>query len=219
LHASSDFKNGAETRRRLECPPSSIEDGGGTPGRDHAPLQGIEMPDPSQKTTSRPVGSEKGIHVFFVCSGNISRSFLAEALFRVEVKGCPGLNVSIRSAGLRAFPGNLPDPEMVHFLMERGLPVPDHRARLVSREDVAWAHRILVMEWEHLRAMERFFPDADGKTELLGAYNVGKSLSDEIADPFGLSSRHYRLAQSRISLAVKGLRRVLEESAVERVMC
>jgi len=159
------------------------------------------------------------MNILFVCSGNITRSFLAEALFRHEAKGCPGLEVSVRSAGIRAFPGNDPDPEMVRFLLERGLSVPDHHARAVSREDAVWADRILVMEKEHLRAMVGGFPESAGKTELLGRYIPEAVVPDEIGDPFGLSSYHYRLAQSRIGLAVQGLRKHLEAEAAKDPAC
>jgi len=159
------------------------------------------------------------MNILFVCSGNITRSFLAEALFQHEIKGCPELNAFARSAGLRAFPGNDPDPEMVRFLLGRGLAVPDHQARPVSREDVAWADRILVMEKEHLRSMERGFPESAGKTELLGRYIAETALPDEIGDPFGLSSYHYRLAQSQIGLAVQGLRRHLEAATGKGPAC
>ena len=157
------------------------------------------------------------MNILFVCSGNISRSFLAEALFLHELKDRPGLDVSVRSAGLRAFPGNTADTEMVCFLLEQGLSVPDHRARALSRKDVAWAERILVMEIHHLQAMEREFPESAGKTELLGRYIAGAP--EEIEDPFGCSSHFYRLAQSRIGSAVKGLLRELERTAGKDSPC
>ncbi len=145
------------------------------------------------------------MNLLFVCSGNISRSFLAEALLRAELRRFGLKDVDVRSAGLHAFPGNGPDPEMVRFLLERGVPVPDHEARSLSRDDAAWADWILVMERGHLGAVTSMFPEARDKVELLGRYIPGSPTPDDIGDPFGRSSYHYRLAQARIGTAVQGL--------------
>ena len=152
------------------------------------------------------------MNVLFVCSGNISRSFLAEALFRTELERNGVGGVATRSAGLLAFPGNRPDPEMVAFLRDRGLPVPDHRARAFSREDAAWADLILVMERPHLHMAERRFPEAGGKLDLLGRCIPGTDEAPEIEDPFGLGASRYRRAQERIVAAVQGLVRRIGEA-------
>ncbi len=150
------------------------------------------------------------MNVLFVCSGNISRSYLAEALFREKLRKSRLTGVGIRSAGIRAFPGNAPDPEMVRFLRERGLPADGHRARALSEEDVSWADRILVMERAHLLVTAREFPAVRDKAELLSRYIPGSSEPEDIEDPFGLSPRHYGVAQARISKAVEGLLAHLE---------
>jgi protein-tyrosine phosphatase len=159
------------------------------------------------------------MNVLFLCSGNISRSFLAEALLRSELERTGVSGVGVRSAGLLAFPGNTPDPEMAAFLRDRGLPVPDHRARAVSREDVAWADRILVMETSHLHMTERRFPEAEGKLDLLGRCIPGAAEPPEIEDPFGLDPSRYRDARERILEAVRSLVRRIEELQGEAGPC
>jgi protein-tyrosine phosphatase len=159
------------------------------------------------------------MNVLFICSGNISRSFLAEALLRSELdrKGVGGIGV--RSAGLLALPGNRPDPDMAAFLRDRGLPIPDHRARALSREDTAWADWILVMERSHLQTMASRFPDARGKLALLGSC-IPEAVEDpEIEDPFGLDRTRYRDAQEKILRAVQGLMKRLEASQGETEPC
>lgn len=145
------------------------------------------------------------MNVLFVCSGNVSRSFLAEALLRHEMDHLGRREVSVSSAGLRAFPGSPPDPKMVQYLETLGITAPAHEARQVSPEDVDRADLIVVMEREHAQEIARQWPGVGTKVELLGKSLPGVPMEDDIVDPFGRSPYHYRLAQSQITLAVKSL--------------
>lgn len=145
------------------------------------------------------------MNILFVCSGNISRSFLAQMLLQNEVKRYSGLDISVSSAGLFTFPGNPADPEMVRFLVRAGIPVKDHVPRQIVKEDVDWAHLILVMERIHATGIINTWPEAKGKLELLGKYLSGARDPDDIVDPYGKSPYHYRLAQSQITLAIRSL--------------
>jgi len=143
------------------------------------------------------------MNILFVCSGNISRSFLAEILLKNEIEPLKLDNISISSAGLFVFPGNPPDPKMVEYLLKIGIPIKSHQARQIIKEDVDWADIILVMERDHAREIERFWPKVKGKVELLGKYISEGQNVDDVVDPFGKSSYYYRLAQSQITLAIR----------------
>jgi len=148
--------------------------------------------------------------VLFVCSGNVSRSYLAEMLLRHEVETGTLSNISVSSAGLFAFPGNRPDPHMVEYLQKRGIEPEHHEARQMSREDIDWADLILVMEKEQKKIIEDRWPEAEGRVELLGRFSSGGPIVDDIVDPFGMSSYHYRLSQAQIAFAIESLvKRVL----------
>ncbi|HUU40269.1 MAG TPA: low molecular weight protein-tyrosine-phosphatase [Desulfatiglandales bacterium] len=143
------------------------------------------------------------MNILIICTGNISRSFLAEMVLENEVKEHNLDNIFISSAGLFAQPGNNPDPRMVTYLLKKEIPMKNHKARQVEKEDLDWADLILVMESSHAEMIQRLWPEANGKVELLGKYiSEGQTVVD-IADPFGMSSYHYRLAQAQITLAVK----------------
>ena len=86
------------------------------------------------------------MNVLFVCSGNVSRSFLAEALLRHEMDRLGRTDVSVSSAGLYAFPGSPADPKMVQYLESLDIMASPHEARQVSPEDVDRADLIVVME-------------------------------------------------------------------------
>ena len=145
------------------------------------------------------------MNILFVCSGNVSRSFLAEILFKRAVEALKLDDFSVSSAGIYAYPGNPPDPGIVKYLKEHHIPFGNHRARQIQREDAEWADRILVMEHDHLRFLERRWPDIQAKLEHFGAYLSTGQRPDDIIDPFGGSSYHYRLAQAQITMAVKAL--------------
>ena len=152
------------------------------------------------------------MNILFVCSGNVSRSFLAEMVLEHEIQVLGLHNVAVSSAGLFAYEGSPPDPVMVEYLEKTGVLVKGHVARQLTREDLEWADRILVMERDHKGMIEERWPHAKDRVELLSRFTSGNGdyTGDDIADPFGRSPYHYRLAQSQITLAIKSfVKRVL----------
>jgi len=71
--------------------------------------------------------------ILFVCTANISRSFLAEQLFNHEIARLNLDHVSCTSAGISALPGYPPDPRMVDFLHEQGKTIKEHRSKPVTK--------------------------------------------------------------------------------------
>jgi protein-tyrosine-phosphatase len=149
------------------------------------------------------------MNILFVCTANVSRSFLAERLLSNEVGPLKGVSVS--SAGLHTFPGSPPDPVIVAYLQEKGIPAQGHSSRQVRTQDIQWADMILVMQKDHATDLERAWPEARGKVKLLGSYISGVLEGDDIVDPYGKSPYHYRLAQSQVTLAVKALAKSLAQ--------
>lgn len=142
------------------------------------------------------------MNVLFVCTANISRSFLADKLMKHAVKERDLNHVFSRSAGVYAEPGRSPDPKMVNYLAEKHIPAGDHEARLIQEDDVAWADYILVMEKAHAVEIVKLWPQAKRKIELLGRYVTADPSADDVVDPFGRTPFHYRLAQLQIALGV-----------------
>ena len=145
------------------------------------------------------------MNILFVCTGNISRSFLAKALLlnEININQTEGINVS--SAGIGAYSGTPADPEMIRFLREKKIPVIEHSSRMISQEDIDRADLILVMEQHHHNHIIRVWPESEHKIEMLGKYIALDQPADEIIDPYGRSPYHYRLVQSQIGLAISKL--------------
>ncbi len=150
------------------------------------------------------------MNILFLCTANVSRSYLAEALLNNELQSLNHADgFSVFSAGFHVFPGSAPDSNMVNFLKEKGLVTKSHGARQVRKEDLEWADLILVMEKRHAEIIEQTWPREMDKVQLLGTYLSNALREEDIADPHGRTPYHYRLAQSQISLAVKSLAKFL----------
>jgi len=145
------------------------------------------------------------MNILFVCSGNISRSFLAEILLKNEIETLKEDRISVASAGLYAYPGSPPDRKMIEYLSKIGITAKNHEARQITKQNVDWADLILVMEKEHKAALKELWPAIGDKVKRLGRFISEDQKADDIIDPFGRSPYHYRLAQSQITLAIQNL--------------
>src|SRR5882724_3677292 len=126
--------------------------------------------------------------ILLVCTGNICRSPLAEALLlrTLKERGIEGVEVS--SAGTGAWDG-APASEGAYLVgLERGLDLSGHRARLLTRELVEEADLILTMARHHRARVDEL--GGEGRVFVLGEY-AGRG-GDEVSDPFGSNLDVYR---------------------------
>jgi protein arginine phosphatase len=128
--------------------------------------------------------------VLFVCTGNICRSPLAEALLRraLSERNLPDFRVT--SAGTGAWDG-APASEGAYLVaLERGLDLSGHRARLLTREIVEDADLILTMARHHRARVHEL--GGEGRVFVLGEYTGGTGDDAEVGDPFGGDLEVYR---------------------------
>jgi len=128
--------------------------------------------------------------VLVVCTGNICRSPLAEALLRraAAQRGLEGVEVS--SAGTGAWDG-APASEGAYLVgLERSLDLSAHRARLLTRELVDSADLILTMARHHRARVAELGGEA--RVHVLGEYAGRQGEEAEVSDPFGAGLTIYR---------------------------
>lgn len=128
--------------------------------------------------------------ILFVCTGNICRSPLAEALLRRALMERGVADVGVESAGTGAWDG-APASEGAYLIgLERGLDLSSHRARLLTREIVEDAHLIFTMARHHRARVHEL--GGEGRVFVLGEYAGRTGEEAEVGDPFGGDLEVYR---------------------------
>jgi protein-tyrosine-phosphatase len=119
--------------------------------------------------------------VIFICTANICRSPIAEALFRAAL-GKTQKDWRIESAGTWAPDGEPAAEKAQHILRARGIELSRHRSRSVNRGLLNQFNLILTMERGHKEALRAEFPELAGRTYLLS--EMVDQIYD-IQDPIG----------------------------------
>jgi len=122
--------------------------------------------------------------VLFVCLGNICRSPLAEAAFRVEAER-QGLAVEVDSAGTGDWhEGEPPDPRATATAARRGVDISAYRARKIRPADFRRFTHIVALDAENLAALRAIRPrDATAEISLL-LDHVKNRRGQAVADPY-----------------------------------
>ena len=146
--------------------------------------------------------------ILMVCTGNICRSPMAEALLRHRLGGDSPWRV--KSAGVAAPPDQPASEEAVQALAEWKLDLRAHRSHGLTRRLVDESGLIVVMTAAHGQAVVAQFPEARGKVRLLTSFGSAR-VPEGIPDPIGLSLDVYRRTRDRMDSAVADLVLYLRE--------
>ncbi len=149
--------------------------------------------------------------VLFVCLGNICRSPLAEAAFRLEAERI-GLAVTVDSAGTGGWhAGEAPDRRAQAVAKRNGVEIGAYRGRQVVREDFYRFDHILALDRENLKALRSMMP-ADG-TATLGLLldEVAGRQGEAVADPYYGDAAGFDVTWADVASAARHLARRFKE--------
>ena len=98
-------------------------------------------------------------NVTFVCTGNTCRSAMAEGLFRKILSERGITDISCRSCGLAAYPGDNATPQAVEVCKERGVDLSAHRSTTLNTYILDETDMTVCMTINHKNAIVSVRPD------------------------------------------------------------
>ena len=132
--------------------------------------------------------------ILVVCTGNICRSPIAEALLKA---GLPGKTVF--SAGTMAVVGDGADPMSVAVCASHGVDISEHRAQQLVQPMLQAADLVLTLDRTHSEWIHRRYPQYRGKVHKLGRWLQDEDVPDPYRQPKAMFSAVYGQMDAQVT--------------------
>jgi protein-tyrosine phosphatase len=129
--------------------------------------------------------------ILFVCTANVCRSPMAEAIFNALAEE-RGLAWRAESAGVAALVDEDITPNARAALDEVGIYANEHRARQVNEAMLEEADLVLAMGPQHVATLRGRFGDLSERVYALPQYALGAPPEEGIPDPYGQTMTAFR---------------------------
>lgn len=152
-----------------------------------------------------------------VCTANICRSPMAEALLRhaFQAQSEPLKSFQVVSAGVAARPGDKVSENSVYALKKVGLNITGHSSQPLTRELLDRALAIFCMTESH-RAMIQLSFDPVPRNVYLFREFMPRAADKEIPDPYGGPLSHYEACRDEMVEAIPSLIEFLKDLAAKK---
>jgi protein arginine phosphatase len=151
-------------------------------------------------------------YVVCVCTANVCRSPMAEALLRhaLAVEPEPLKSIRVTSAGVSAWGGAPITPLSAMVLKKVGIDMEKHQSRELNEQMLSHAVLVVCMTESHRRAIKMDYPGLKAPVILMREFLPPPALH-EVPDPFGADLATYEDTRDAIVEAVPSVVKYLRE--------
>jgi len=151
--------------------------------------------------------------ILFICTGNVCRSPMAEALFRRATAGRGDFRVL--SAGLGAVDGQPPTQHSVTAMRELGVDISAQRSRALTANLLQQADYVFGMTHGHVDTIGLLYPAAAEKTFLLREFDESLDpFEKDISDPIGSPYDVYVNCRKQIEQGIASILKFMEQHEI-----
>lgn len=145
--------------------------------------------------------------IMFICTGNICRSAMADALMKKMAKD-KNKEIDVYSCGIFAQDGDMPTYNAVEAMKEYNVELKNHRATNIRNSKIEDMDIILCATVSHKNNVISMYPELTNKIYTIKEY-AGFDKNDlDIPDPWGYDIETYRFCASTIN---KCLERIINK--------
>ncbi len=132
--------------------------------------------------------------IMFICTGNICRSAMAEAMLKKMLKDRNIENIEVCSSGIYADTGDIPTQTAIDVMQENyGIDLSSHRATNIKESQIEKMNLILCATLSHKMAVVQFYPELKDKVFTMKEYAglTFEGMNFDISDLWGYDKKVY----------------------------